>query len=119
MMSDSNEAGSDKKTITSPDKDDQSKKSKDSSKETEKKNESKPKSDTKDPKSSSEPKPKPEQKNKPKPSYNGRYNPNGADRDCSDFSTQAEAQAFFIAAGPGDPHDLDRDGDGIACDTLP
>jgi len=45
-----------------------------------------------------------------------RYDPNGPDRDCSDFATQAEAQAFFIAAGPGDPHRLDRDGDGIACE---
>ena len=42
-----------------------------------------------------------------------------ADRDCSDFATQAEAQAFFDAAGPGDPHNLDADGDGIACESLP
>ena len=47
---------------------------------------------------------------------NLRYDPNGPDRDCSDFATQAEAQAFFIAAGPGDPHRLDRDNDGIACE---
>ncbi|WP_282580249.1 hypothetical protein [Nocardioides sp. InS609-2] len=26
------------------------------------------------------------------------------DRDCDDFSTQAEVQAFYLAAGPGDPH---------------
>ena len=38
--------------------------------------------------------------------------------DCSDFSTQAEAQAFFERAGPGDPHRLDRDNDGVACETL-
>lgn len=38
------------------------------------------------------------------------------DRDCADFRTQAEAQAFFRAAGPGDPHRLDRDGDGLACE---
>ena len=44
-----------------------------------------------------------------------------ADRDCSDFTTQAEAQAFFLAnGGPGrDPHRLDGDNDGIACERLP
>ncbi len=42
----------------------------------------------------------------------------GGDMDCSDFSSQAEAQAFFERAGPGDPHRLDRDKDGIACETL-
>jgi micrococcal nuclease len=50
-----------------------------------------------------------------------RYDPNGPDRDCPDFATQVEAQAFFIAAGgPGrDPHRLDGDHDGIACEALP
>jgi hypothetical protein len=38
------------------------------------------------------------------------------DRDCGDFRTQGEAPAFFRAAGPGDPHRLDRDGDGRACE---
>ena len=42
-----------------------------------------------------------------------------ADKDCSDFSTQAEAQRFFEQAGPGDPHRLDGDGDGVACESLP
>lgn len=37
-----------------------------------------------------------------------------ADRDCADFATQAEAQA---ALQPGDPERLDRDNDGIACET--
>jgi hypothetical protein len=41
------------------------------------------------------------------------------DMDCSDFSTQREAQAFYESQGPGDPHRLDRDNDGIACETLP
>ena len=41
------------------------------------------------------------------------------DRDCGDFKTHAEAQAFFSAAGPGDPHRLDSNGDGIACESLP
>lgn len=43
----------------------------------------------------------------------------GADKDCGDFSTHAEAQAFMDSHGPGDPHGLDRDGDGDACETLP
>jgi len=43
------------------------------------------------------------------------------DRNCGDFSTQAEAQACFIAAGgpARDPHRLDGDNDGIACESLP
>ncbi len=41
------------------------------------------------------------------------------DYDCDDFSTHAEAQKFYLSAGAGDPHRLDRDGDGIACETLP
>jgi len=42
-----------------------------------------------------------------------------ADRDCSDFRTRAEAQAFFEAAGAGDPNRLDGDGDGAVCTSLP
>ncbi len=41
------------------------------------------------------------------------------DRDCRDFRTQAEAQRFFENAGPGDPHWLDDDRDGVACEWLP
>ena len=41
------------------------------------------------------------------------------DYDCSDFSSHAEAQQFFEDAGSGDPHRLDRDGDGLACEALP
>ncbi len=37
---------------------------------------------------------------------------------CSDYATQAEAQAAYDA-NPGDPEGLDRDNDGIACETLP
>jgi hypothetical protein len=50
-----------------------------------------------------------------------RYDPSSPDRDCPDFRTHAEAQAFFLAAGgPGrDPHRLDADHDGVACETLP
>lgn len=37
---------------------------------------------------------------------------------CSDFPTSHAAQRFFLAAGgpTRDPHDLDRDGDGFACE---
>lgn len=39
------------------------------------------------------------------------------DRDCSDFSSAADAQRFFLArGGPArDAHALDPDGDGLAC----
>jgi endonuclease YncB( thermonuclease family) len=50
-----------------------------------------------------------------------RFDPLGPDRDCSDFATQAEAQQFFLAAGgpASDPHRLDADHDGVACEALP
>jgi Excalibur calcium-binding domain len=43
------------------------------------------------------------------------------DRDCSDFDTQRQAQKFFKKAGgpKKDPHGLDRDRDGKACESLP
>ena len=43
------------------------------------------------------------------------------DRDCGDFSTHREAQRFFISEGgpSNDYHGLDRDGDGVACESLP
>lgn len=37
-----------------------------------------------------------------------------ADRDCADFSSQAEAQAALL---PGDPEHLDPDNDGVACEN--
>ncbi|OGH23821.1 MAG: hypothetical protein A2629_00045 [Candidatus Levybacteria bacterium RIFCSPHIGHO2_01_FULL_41_15] len=42
------------------------------------------------------------------------------DRDCGDFSSQAEAQEFFEDEGgpDSDYHDLDRDSDGIACESI-
>ena len=46
------------------------------------------------------------------------YSPAGPDRDCGDFSSHSSAQAFYEAAGPGDPHRLDGDGDGLACESL-
>lgn len=42
----------------------------------------------------------------------------GPDRDCSDFSTRRAAQAFYEKHTPGDPHRLDGDGDGRACESL-
>lgn len=43
------------------------------------------------------------------------------DRDCSDFSNQKQAQEFFVKkGGPSkDPHRLDGDRDGVACEALP
>ncbi len=40
-----------------------------------------------------------------------------SDCNCSDFSTQAEAQRV-LENFPGDPFHLDRDRDGIACESL-
>lgn len=49
------------------------------------------------------------------PQYNN-LNYNGSDMNCDDFATAWEAQQFYEANGPRDPHDLDRDGDGRACE---
>ena len=41
---------------------------------------------------------------------------------CGDFDTQAGAQACFdwcMGQGAGDVHQLDSDGDGVACESLP
>ena len=43
----------------------------------------------------------------------------GGDLDCADFSSQAAAQNAYESSGPGDPHGLDADNDGIACETNP
>jgi hypothetical protein len=40
------------------------------------------------------------------------------DLNCADFQTQAEAQAVYNQ-NPSDPHDLDRDNDGKACEGNP
>lgn len=39
-----------------------------------------------------------------------------ADLDCADFANQAEAQEYLPG---GDPHGLDGDNDGVACEDLP
>lgn len=57
------------------------------------------------------------QTTRPKPRSTSTYT--GGDKDCKDFATQREAQRFFESQRPGDPHGLDRDGDGIACESLP
>jgi hypothetical protein len=43
-----------------------------------------------------------------------------ADKDCSDFNTWRQAQNFYKRhGGPKyDPHRLDADHDGIACESL-
>ena len=40
------------------------------------------------------------------------------DLDCKDFSSSAQAQRFFLSKGGpvNDPHNLDSDGDGFACE---
>jgi hypothetical protein len=40
------------------------------------------------------------------------------DCNCADFATQEEAQAFFEEFLPADPHSLDVDKDGIACEWM-
>jgi len=42
------------------------------------------------------------------------------DKDCSDFDTWQEAQKFYKRHGgpQRDPHRLDGDDDGIACEAL-
>lgn len=49
-----------------------------------------------------------------------KYNSDEPDRDCNSFTSQAEAQAFFIVAGgpARDPHRLDGDDNGVACEHL-
>jgi endonuclease YncB( thermonuclease family) len=41
------------------------------------------------------------------------------ERNCSGFDTQPEAQAFFERHRPGDPHNLDGNDNGEACESLP
>lgn len=44
--------------------------------------------------------------------------PDDGDYDCGDFDTRAEANAVRDRTA-GDPHSLDADGDGEACESLP
>ena len=45
----------------------------------------------------------------------------GDSKNCSDFSTQGQAQEWFDIYFPhyGDVARLDRDGDGVVCESLP
>jgi hypothetical protein len=46
----------------------------------------------------------------------------GGDKDCDDFATHVEAQAYFTSKGGSATNNvdrLDRDHDGVACETLP
>jgi hypothetical protein len=54
------------------------------------------------------------------------YKPSGwngvSDVDCDDFDTHSHAQDFFIGTRgsmTNDPYGLDRNHDGISCETLP
>jgi hypothetical protein len=44
-----------------------------------------------------------------------------ADKDCANFASQRAAQIFFIKKGGPryDPHRLDGDDDGVACEDNP
>ena len=46
--------------------------------------------------------------------------PSVGDKDCADFSTHDEAQRFYVENGgpTSDPHRLDGDDDGVACEEL-
>lgn len=49
------------------------------------------------------------------PAPSSSFDPGDDDQDCGDFSSQSEAQAFYEAAGPGDPHRLDGERNGTSC----
>ena len=58
----------------------------------------------------------------PAPPPSGPCNCSGPDLNCSDFSTQAAAQACYDyckSLGYGDVFRLDGDSDGVACESLP
>jgi len=44
--------------------------------------------------------------------------PADGDYNCGDFDTQEQAQ-YVLENEPGDPYGLDRDGNGVACESLP
>jgi len=49
----------------------------------------------------------------------GKYDCSSNVYNCDDFSSHNQAQAVFEACLPGDIHQLDRDEDGLACESLP
>jgi hypothetical protein len=56
-----------------------------------------------------EPQPQPAAPPEPQP----KAAPAGGDVDCGDFNPRSAAQSYLL---PGDPYDLDRNNNGIACD---
>ena len=54
------------------------------------------------------------------PESSGKNLPDCVQKDCncSDFAQQKEAQAV-LEAFPDDPHKLDKNQDGVACESLP
>jgi hypothetical protein len=68
------------------------------------------------------PKPTPRPTAKPASYFKPAGWDGSSDVDCPDFDTHAHAQSFFKGTGgttTNDPYRLDRDHDGIACETLP
>ncbi|WP_318269760.1 thermonuclease family protein [Salinisphaera orenii] len=55
---------------------------------------------------------------RPAPSGSAKTGQSGPDRDCGSFDSWDAAQAFFEQSQPGDPHQLDGNGDGVACESL-
>lgn len=54
----------------------------------------------------------------PQPNSTGLPDCINTDCDCADFTTQAQAQQVLEMSN-GDPHRLDGDGNGLACERLP
>ena len=67
------------------------------------------------------PQPSPDETAGEFPFVNLLFDPTGPDRSCGDFASWWDAQNFYLAAGgpEQDPHRLDRNGDGVACESLP
>jgi Excalibur calcium-binding domain len=68
------------------------------------------------------PKPTPRPTTKPASYFKPAGWDGSSDVDCPDFDTHAQAQSFFKGTGgttSNDPYRLDRDHDGVACETLP
>ena len=61
------------------------------------------------------PQPQPQPRPQPEAQPKAGAPAGGGDVDCSNFASSAEAQRYLL---PGDPHGLDKDGDGKACDRL-
>ena len=69
----------------------------------------------------SEPESTPEPEPSQSPSSGGGRIPSlpaDGDYNCSDFDTQAQAQTV-LEQDPSDPHNLDGEGDGVPCESLP